>query len=983
MDKKKIFAITLFLLMGFFMFTFANPSDNGYEVIGEQTETTIETKDEDITVSDVVNNANNLFNNNTNNGFNPVNPIVIVDNAPVINVTPKTVKIVLGQDYDVFEGVTVEDDNDILVVNASIKDTKSLEAGSYVISYDATDRSGNKSIATRTIIVLDLLGDEDNDGYTNEEELASETDFDNEEETPDYDKAPAIDYSNCDTSMIVFGNVPDFETCVKVTDNFYGEEGVKVDINTDIDSSNVGEYTVTIVATDNLDNTTVEEFVFKVEQAKVTITIDNKTSVYGDDIVTLTSDEKDVTIDDNEIGVTLSTTATKDSEVGSYAITGTYTNKNYDVTFINGTYEITAKELTDSLIEELGISFDDKIVTYNGSEQQVLISGDLLDILEVDYTNNKATNAGTYNATAVITSKDSNYKGSVTLTATLTINKANYDMSNISFADKTITFDGNEHKVTITGTLPEGVTVSYTNNKGTSAGTYNATAIFAGDTTNYNAIENMTATLVINAKELSEDDLTGITFDDKSVDYNGENHSIVVTNIDTELYDIIYTYNDEEVNGVKNAGTYNVEAIITSKDSNYKGSVTLTATLTINKANVTIKADDKTSEVYLDLEKLTYSVIGSIYGTDTLSVSYNANINKNVVGTYPIKVSATINDNYNITTQEGSYKIYSDINNNNIDDDNEAKYTVTFISSSNGTLSGTTTYANILTGLTFEEAGIVIPTPIANTNFTFANWSSEISNSTVVNSNVTYKALYTANQIGIKVVEKPNVQFQFQKNSTPDFSSLITVYAVYADGKEIEVTDYTTDVDTKEVVTSKTLTITENGFNNTDIIYSVINEEAFQTKFEIVYTGNRYYYETKSDYCTSNCDKNNKVRKVNTNETFLEIIEHYDENIEIKNVNVKYTNGKNMTLSLSDSVRWTHATHSAIYNPVYIASIPKTCTGGLFNKKCEYYDVMTSENVIDTVEVTYYRQGFGTYIVKFNYNKNTNTFTSYDEIKIG
>ena len=42
------------------------------------------------------------------------------------------------------------------------------------------------------------------------------------------------------------------------------------------------------------------------------------------------------------------------------------------------------------------------------------------------------------------------------------------------------------------------MTVSYTNNKGTTAGIYNAVATFAYDSANYNAIADMTATLTIN-----------------------------------------------------------------------------------------------------------------------------------------------------------------------------------------------------------------------------------------------------------------------------------------------------------------------------------------------------------------------------------------------------------------------------------------------------------------------------------------------------
>ena len=124
-------------------------------------------------------------------------------------------------------------------------------------------------------------------------------------------------------------------------------------------------------------------------------------------------------------------------------------------------------------------------------------------------------------------------------------------------------------------------------------------------------------------------------------------------------------------------------------------------------------------------------------------------------------------------------------------------------------------------------------------NWTFTGWDKDFSN---IISELVVTAQYTPNQIGIRVEEKPNVMFQFQKGSTPDFTKLINVYEVYADGSEVETFTYTTDVDTSSITgdNKRTLTITENGFTNTDIKYSVINEEAYQSKFEINFTGENF-----------------------------------------------------------------------------------------------------------------------------------------------
>ena len=76
-------------------------------------------------------------------------------------------------------------------------------------------------------------------------------------------------------------------------------------------------------------------------------------------------------------------------------------------------------------------------------------------------------------------------------------------MSGITFEDKTVTYDGNEHELLIEGTLPEGVTVTYENNKLTEVRSIKATAIFTHNNPNYNEIPNMTATLTIEEEKFA------------------------------------------------------------------------------------------------------------------------------------------------------------------------------------------------------------------------------------------------------------------------------------------------------------------------------------------------------------------------------------------------------------------------------------------------------------------------------------------------
>ena len=135
-------------------------------------------------------------------------------------------------------------------------------------------------------------------------------------------------------------------------------------------------------------------------------------------------------------------------------------------------------------------------LVYDGAGQIGVIEG-------AGYTlvGNVATNAGSYAATAT---PEEGYVWTDGTMAAQTIEwsiaKATYDMSGISFASMTVKADGTAKSLKISGTLPDGVTVTYSGNGQTDPGTYMVTAKFAGDTTNYVSIPNMTATLTIEKK---------------------------------------------------------------------------------------------------------------------------------------------------------------------------------------------------------------------------------------------------------------------------------------------------------------------------------------------------------------------------------------------------------------------------------------------------------------------------------------------------
>lgn len=132
-------------------------------------------------------------------------------------------------------------------------------------------------------------------------------------------------------------------------------------------------------------------------------------------------------------------------------------------------------------------------LVYSGEEQAGVPDG-------VGYTveNGSATNAGDYTAAVTLKAGFAWDDGTTSAkTVDWSIAKAQYDMSGVSFDDMTVSYGGQYFELVVTGELPDGVTVSYENNRQSEVGVYAAVASFSGDADNYEPIDDMTATLTI------------------------------------------------------------------------------------------------------------------------------------------------------------------------------------------------------------------------------------------------------------------------------------------------------------------------------------------------------------------------------------------------------------------------------------------------------------------------------------------------------
>lgn len=233
---------------------------------------------------------------------------------------------------------------------------------------------------------------------------------------------------------------------------------------------------------------------FTILPRPVTVTIDDKTSVYGNELAELTSN---ITVGDvitgDDLGITL--TKATGTDVAEYDITGTASNTNYDVTFVDGTYEITAKPITvtiDNLTSVYGETLEELACTTTDT----LAAGDTLEqIIELNTTATTTSNVGTYDITGTVI--NNNY----TVTYTNANNKGTYTITKAdpecNIAELPATYGDTLANVT----LPTRADGTYTWNDATTTSVGNAgrhtfkVTFTPNDTTNYNTLTDIDVTV--------------------------------------------------------------------------------------------------------------------------------------------------------------------------------------------------------------------------------------------------------------------------------------------------------------------------------------------------------------------------------------------------------------------------------------------------------------------------------------------------------
>ena len=257
-------------------------------------------------------------------------------------------------------------------------------------------------------------------------------------------------------------------------------------------------------------------------------------------------------------------------EVGEWKI-----KFNYNGYYTNASFNIIENEFSDEIV------LKDKTVAYDGDVHTLEVEGPIPEGTNIYYPfGNSFTESSSVPWSVKCILTKTGYKPKE-LNGKLYITQAPYNpqaLSEIKFEDKEVLYDGSDKKI-VAENVPSDITVSYLidgkpGNSAKTAGVHRVVAQFSSPNRNYLPIESKIAYLTI--KKISYN-YSKIKFEDQTFEYDGTEHSISVSGMDTLPESVSVSY---ENNGQVDQGVYEVIAKF-SGDPNYEEIPPMTAYMTI------------------------------------------------------------------------------------------------------------------------------------------------------------------------------------------------------------------------------------------------------------------------------------------------------------------------------------------------------------------------------------------------------------------
>lgn len=208
-----------------------------------------------------------------------------------------------------------------------------------------------------------------------------------------YKILPRIITVNVDNQQGEYGSTPKLNSTYTIIDGtIINDDVVNITLSTSASSrSSVGEYDIIAKSSNKNYQIKVSSGKYIVTPRLITVKLTNQSGIYGSDVVLNNSKyvvtSGSVFVSDN-LNITLTTSATANSEVGEYDIYLNYENKNYSITSINGKYIISPKNIIIT-VNLTGVYGDNVEINKN----QVLVESD--DLINSDKLNLYVTTTAT------------------------------------------------------------------------------------------------------------------------------------------------------------------------------------------------------------------------------------------------------------------------------------------------------------------------------------------------------------------------------------------------------------------------------------------------------------------------------------------------------------------------------------------------------------------------------------------------------------
>lgn len=209
-----------------------------------------------------------------------------------------------------------------------------------------------------------------------------------------------------------------------VAGSIVGTDDLQLTLSTNATSTtNIGDYEITLISANKKYEVTLVDSYLTIKPKTIIITLLNQQGIYGD-VVKLDNSKYSVDgtqlVEGSSLQITLQTNATNKSNVGSYKITASTTNENYELHYTPGTFEITKRKISIRVYDQT--TPHTFTLIYNTEDYDIMAGS----VVNGDELNIKLQT----NATAL------SFAGDYELIATY--NNDNYD---ITFTDATLTLE--------------------------------------------------------------------------------------------------------------------------------------------------------------------------------------------------------------------------------------------------------------------------------------------------------------------------------------------------------------------------------------------------------------------------------------------------------------------------------------------------------------------------------------------------------------